>query len=181
MHLNLECPNLPQKSHLSKTSRDLEDVVPFSKPRPDLSWGCWWNFKKVVRVFELSKNFLNSLVRHATSSLSFSTVEVSSDFLLEFVSSFQIFIWFPYISVLKNRSIQLFFKLFALKENHMIVFKKNIIGLILFIIWWSTRKVPISEQVFLPQSYHLNCYSSHCSSHPDDHQTDFFYIYFHYN
>jgi len=35
---NLECTYLPQKSHLSETDCDLEDVVSFSKPRLDLSW-----------------------------------------------------------------------------------------------------------------------------------------------
>ena len=94
MHMNLECPNLPHKSHLFGTNCDLEIVVPFSKPKPDLSWGCWWNFKRVVRVFELSKNFLKPLVRHATSSLSFSTVEVSSVLLARLKLSFRVWIFF---------------------------------------------------------------------------------------
>ena len=78
MHLNLECPDLPQKSHFSISDCDLEEVITFSKPKLDLSWGCRWNFKSMVRVCELFMNFPNSFVRQTTSSLSFSTMEGSS-------------------------------------------------------------------------------------------------------
>ena len=40
MHMNLECPDLPQKSYLSGSDCDSEEDVSSSKPKPDLSWGC---------------------------------------------------------------------------------------------------------------------------------------------
>ena len=51
MPLKFEFPNLPQKSHLSNSDYDLEDGTHVSKARLDLSCGCLWDFKSIIKVF----------------------------------------------------------------------------------------------------------------------------------
>jgi len=62
---------LKLKWHFFEIDRGLEDYAYFSRPRLNLSWGCWWDFKSMVKVLELSKNFPKSFVRKVISSLNF--------------------------------------------------------------------------------------------------------------